>query len=327
MSAERSRGGRRSLGTRIVILLAQRVGAALGLGIAIAFLRGFWDAALEGFLEGIAEGLGGSVLALVVTGLALVLVYATLGAQVDAISVRLIALVAGKGRGDRTAPAENTAAGVADLLATPVYLGASILLVLAGMRDSHATWTMLGFAAFALAGLSAVSTFTHLWFLFRLRKRKAPGREDVLDDDRVEKGGEIAGVFVSLAVLSLTLCASVFSALPGYRYGEAGWPLAFGDYARLCIGEAGGCRPRQVWTFLPEAGRKTLVEVASSEAARLQSSGRDVAVDANGRPVTLKQSGDSSYAWEAAFLPAPGVTYQIVADKTGHYSVRYRNAP
>jgi uncharacterized membrane protein len=195
------------------------------------------------------------------------------------------------------------------------------------MRDSHATWTMLGFAAFALAALSALSTFTHLWFLFRLRKRKARGKEDVLDDERVEKGGEIAGMFASLAVLSLTLCASVFSALPGYRYDESDWPLAFGDYARLCIGEAGGCRRRQVLTFVPEAGRKTLVEVVSSEAARLQSPGRDVAVDASGRPVTLKRSGDSSYRWEATFLPAPGATYQIVSDKPGHYSVRYRHAP
>ncbi len=327
MSAERGKGGRRSIGTRIVILLAQRVGAALGLGIAIAFLRGFWDAALEGFLEGIAEGLGGSVLALVVTGLALLLVYATLGAQVDAISVRLIALVAGKGRGDRTAPAENTAAGVADLLAIPLYLVASVLLVVAGMRESHATWTMLGFAAFALAALSVLSTFTHLWFLVRLRRRKAKGKEEILDDDRVQKGGEIAGVFVSLAVLSLTLCASVFSAMPGYRYAESGWPLAFGDWARLCIGEAGGCRSKQVLTFVPEAGRKTLVEVASSEVARLQSPGRDGAVDAKGQPVTLKRSGDSSYAWEAAFMPAPGTTYQVVAETTGHYSVRYRHAP
>lgn len=41
------------------------MGAALGLGIAIALARGFWDAALDGFGEGIAEGLGGSVIAIV----------------------------------------------------------------------------------------------------------------------------------------------------------------------------------------------------------------------------------------------------------------------
>lgn len=125
---------KRSTAARILVLLARRAGAALGLGIAIAFARVFWDAALEGFAEGIAEGLGGSVIAVVVTGLALVLVYATLGSQVDQVAVRHISLVANK---------ERTNAGRSE--------------VVDGIREAHATWTMLGFAAVALAALSFVS--------------------------------------------------------------------------------------------------------------------------------------------------------------------------
>lgn len=318
----------RSPATRILIMLAQRVGAALGLGLSIAFARGFWDTAIESFAEGILEGLVGALIAIVITGLSLALVYATLGTQVDQLTVRIISLVAGTKEKTVSLRSEVMTGAAADLLAVPIYLVIAAFLVIAGVREAHATWTMLGFAAMALAALSFVSMLVEVGLILRLRGPKQRiEKGPVIDAERIDKGGEIAGVFASLAVLSLTVSASVFASMPTYRYPESAWPLSFGDWARLCIGQAAGCKTQQVLTFEPEKGRKTRVEVASSQASTLRSKGRTVALDASGQPVRLMRSKDSGYGWEATFLPAPDTTYEVVLETPGHYSVRYRNAP
>ena len=308
---------------RILILLAQRGGSVVGLALAISLARGFWDSALQAFSEGVLEGFVAVLLALVVTAFALVIVYATLGSQVEQVVVRLIALAAGRVTGSATR-SEITAAAWADLLATPAYAAVGVMLVAWGVSDAHATWTLLGFAGLSLSLFSLTSAAAHFLYRRLMTSRDARGR---VDEKHAEKGGEIAGVFVSIAVLSLTLSASLFASIPAYRFRGARWNLAYGDWARVCVGAADGCVPKQIMTFEPEARGATLLEVVSKEQAILRARGAEKAVDAAGKPVRLVREKGSEYSWQATFVPASRTTYEVLLETPGSYSVRFRSAP
>ena len=197
------------------LVAGKRLGGALGLAVTVVFTRGFWEAALEGFAEGAAEGLGGVAIALVVTVFAILLVFATLGSQVEALSARLTAIIAGNGGALRD---DASVTAWADGVACPILAILGAWLAFAGARDANASWAMLGFSALGLSLLSLVSAVVH--GAFRPGRGDAP--EATLDAARAGKGGEIAAVFVSVAVLSLTLSSAIFAAAPKLRGG----PLA-----------------------------------------------------------------------------------------------------
>jgi hypothetical protein len=311
------RGGTRGI-ARIV---GKRLGAAVGLAITVLFTRGLQEAAIEGFAESLGDGIGGLVIALLATVFAIVLVYMTLGSQVEAVTSRLTALATGNVEALRDRDGSGPLIVWADGVAAPIFALLGLVLARAGAREANASWAMLGFSALGLALLSLVSSIVHR----RFERRRGQATALALDASKTAKSGEIAAIFVSVAVLSTTASSAIFAAAPQLRGGTLA--PARGEWAKVCVGDGPGCQRVGSFTFTPERGGATLLEVVGRRPGTLRVRGKSPALDAAGKPITLTREPGTELTFRARFVPASAETYELLLEEPGLYSVRWRNAP
>ncbi|MBX3128104.1 MAG: hypothetical protein KF718_15375 [Polyangiaceae bacterium] len=300
-----------------------RLGSGVGLALCLAVAWGAWGAGIESFAEGLAEGLFGVAFAVVVTVIALALVYAALGAWVESVVTQLLAIASRRASDEVAGAARGLAGAVADGIAMVAYAVFGVAMAAWGVGEARASTALMGFSTLALAAFAGASAIVHLVLYGRLRRKAV---RVTSDDTRIAKGGEVAGVFVSAAVVSLVVSAAVFASLPHFRYRGVTRPLAHGDWANVCIGEAPGCEPEKTFSFSARGEHAITLEWVGDELPLLLDGKGQAARDAAGVPITLRLEPDSTISWSGSFTPRPGELHRLVIAKQGYYQVRFRRA-